>query len=152
VACLPRVLDIGQFNDACPAVQIAVGLARSFDRGVNDLPLSSIISWYERKAVAVLLTLLSLGIQNIRLGPSLPAFFSPAVLDFLSQRFNLVPIATPDEDRRAILGQSTPRRSFIPIPRQGTDVSLGTRPHDRTSFMPPEPWLRVDGVDSSVLH
>ena len=104
VGGLPRLLDLGQCNDAYAAVRIAVDLAKAFDRGVNDLPLSFIISWYEQKAVAVLLTLFALGIQNIRLGPSLPAFLSPAVLNFLIQKFNIMPIATPDEDLRAILG------------------------------------------------
>jgi hydroxylamine reductase len=104
VGGLPRLLDIGQCNDAYSAVQIAVALAKAFDRGVNDLPLSFIISWYEQKAVAVLLTLLSLGIQNILLGPSLPAFVSPNVLGFLVEKFNIKPITTPDEDLRVILG------------------------------------------------
>jgi len=104
VGTLPRLLDIGQCNDAYSAVQIAVALAKAFDCGVNDLPLTFIISWYEQKAVAVLLTLLYLGIQNIRLGPSLPAFVSPNVLGFLVEKFNIMPITTPDEDLRVILG------------------------------------------------
>jgi hydroxylamine reductase len=101
---IPRLLDIGQCNDAYSAVQIALALANAFGVGVNDLPLSIICSWYEQKAVAILLTLLSLGIKNIRLGPSLPAFVSPNVLDVLVKNFDIKPIATPDEDLKAILG------------------------------------------------
>jgi len=101
---IPRLLDIGQCNDAYSAIQIAVALAKAFDCGVNDLPLSMILSWYEQKAVAILLTLLHLGIKNIRLGPSLPTFISPNVLDVLVKNFNIKPIATPDEDLKAILG------------------------------------------------
>ena len=101
---IPRLLDIGQCNDAYSAVQIAVALAGAFGVGVNDLPLSFICSWYEQKAVAILLTLLYLGIKNIRLGPSLPAFVSPNVLDVLVKNFNIKPITTPDEDLKAILG------------------------------------------------
>ncbi len=101
---LPRLLDIGQCNDAYSAIQIAVALAKAFGVGVNDLPLSMILSWYEQKAVAILLTLLHLGIKNIRLGPSLPAFVSPGVLDVLVKTFDIKPITTPDEDLNAILG------------------------------------------------
>ncbi len=101
---IPRLLDIGQCNDAYSAVQIAVALANAFGCGVNDLPLSMILSWYEQKAVAILLTLLYLGIKDIRLGPSLPAFISPNVLDVLVKNFNIMPIKTPDEDLKAILG------------------------------------------------
>ncbi len=101
---IPRLLDIGQCNDAYSAIQIAVALAKAFDCGVNDLPLSMILSWYEQKAVAILLTLFSLGIKDIRLGPSLPAFITPAVLDVLVKNFNIMPITTPDEDLKAILG------------------------------------------------
>ena len=101
---IPRLLDIGQCNDAYSAVQIAVALANAFGVGVNDLPLSLILSWYEQKAVAILLTLLHLGIKNIRLGPSLPAFITPNVLDVLVKNFNIMPISTPDEDLKAILG------------------------------------------------
>ena len=100
---IPRLLDIGQCNDAYSAVQIAVALAQAFDCGVNDLPLSMIISWYEQKAVAILLTLLHLGIKDIRLGPSLPAFVSPNVLNVLVEKFNIAPISTPEEDLQAIL-------------------------------------------------
>jgi len=101
---IPRLLDVGQCNDAYSAIQIAVALAGAFNCSVNELPLSLILSWYEQKAVAILLTLLSLGIKNIRLGPSLPAFLSPAVLDFLVKTFDIKPISTPDEDLKAILG------------------------------------------------
>ena len=102
---IPRLLDVGQCNDAYSAIQIAVALAKAFDCGVNELPLSMILSWYEQKAVAILLTLLYLGIKDIRLGPSLPAFVSPAVLQFLVDTFAIKPIAeTPEEDLKAILG------------------------------------------------
>ncbi len=80
-----------------------MALAEAFDCGVNDLPLSMILSWYEQKAVAILLTLLHLGIKNIRLGPSLPAFVTPTVLNVLVEKFNIMPITTPDEDLKAIL-------------------------------------------------
>ena len=101
---LPRLMDVGQCNDAYSAIQIAVALANAFGVGVNDLPLSLILSWYEQKAVAILLTLLHLGIKNIRLGPSLPAFLTPGVLDVLVKNFDIKPITTPDEDLKAILG------------------------------------------------
>jgi len=101
---IPRLLDIGQCNDAYSAIQIAVALADAFECGVNDLPLSMIISWYEQKAVAILLTLLHLGIKDIRLGPSLPAFITENVLGVLVDNFNIMPISTPDEDLKAILG------------------------------------------------
>jgi hydroxylamine reductase len=101
---IPRLLDIGQCNDAFSAIQIAVALAGAFECGVNDLPLSLVLSWYEQKAVVILLTLLHLGIKNIKIGPSLPAFVSPNVLNFLVENFNLAPITTPDEDLKAILG------------------------------------------------
>jgi hydroxylamine reductase len=101
---IPRLLDIGQCNDAYSAIQIAVALAGAFECGVNDLPLSMILSWYEQKAVVILLTLLHLGIKNIKIGPSLPAFVTPNVLNFLVENFNLAPISTPDEDLKAILG------------------------------------------------
>jgi hydroxylamine reductase len=100
---IPRLLDVGQCNDAYSAVKIATALADAFDCGVNDLPLSLVLSWYEQKAVAILLTLLSLGITDIRLGPSLPAFVSPNVLNVLVDKFNIKPISTPDEDLNAIL-------------------------------------------------
>ena len=101
---IPRLLDIGQCNDAYSAIKIASALAGAFDCGVNDLPLSMIISWYEQKACAILLTLLHLGIKDIRLGPSLPAFITPNVLNVLVDNFNIMPISTPDEDLKAILG------------------------------------------------
>lgn len=101
---LPRLMDMGQCNDAYSAIQVAVALAKAFGVGVNELPLSLVLSWYEQKAVAILLTLLYLGIKNIRLGPSLPAFLTPNVLDVLVKNFNIKPISTPDEDLKAILG------------------------------------------------
>jgi hydroxylamine reductase len=101
---IPRLLDIGQCNDAYSAIQIAVALANAFEVSVNDLPLSMILSWYEQKAVSILLTLLHLGIKNIRLGPSLPAFVTPNILSVLVENFNIAPISTPDEDLKAILG------------------------------------------------
>jgi len=100
---IPRLLDVGQCNDAYSAVQIAVALSKAFNVGVNDLPLSLILSWYEQKAVAILLTLLYLGIKNIRLGPSLPAFITPNVLKVLVDNFNIQPITTPEADLKAIL-------------------------------------------------
>jgi hydroxylamine reductase len=100
---IPRLLDIGQCNDAYSAVQIAIALAGAFNCGVNDLPLSMILSWYEQKAVVILLSLLSLGIKGIRIGPSLPAFISPNILDFLIKNFDLKPISTPDKDLAEIL-------------------------------------------------
>ncbi len=101
---IPRLLDCGQCNDAYSAVRIAMGLAEAFGTDVNGLPLSLILSWYEQKAVCILLTLLHLGLRDIRLGPSLPAFVTPAVLKVLVENFNIMPVATPDEDLRAILG------------------------------------------------
>ena len=101
---IPRLLDAGQCNDAYSAIQIAGALAKAFNVDVNELPLSMIISWYEQKAVCVLLALLHLGIKGIRLGPSLPAFLTPAVLDTLVKTFDIKPITTADEDLKAILG------------------------------------------------
>ncbi len=101
---IPRLLDIGQCNDAYSAIQIAVALAKAFNTDVNGLPLSMILSWYEQKAVAILLTLLYLGVKNIRLGPSLPAFITPAVLDVLVKNYGIRPITTAEEDLKAILG------------------------------------------------
>ena len=101
---IPRLLDMGQCNDAYSAIQVAVALSKAFGVGVNDLPLSIICSWYEQKAVVILLTLLSLGIKNIRLGPTLPAFTTPNVLGVLVEKFGIKPITTPDEDLKAILG------------------------------------------------
>ena len=104
VAGLPRLLDIGQCNDAYSAVRIALTLADAFECTVNDLPLSFIITWYEQKAVADLLALLSLGVQGIYLGPTLPAFLSPKVLQFLVDNFDIKPISTPEDDLKQILG------------------------------------------------
>lgn len=100
---VPRLLDIGQCNDAYSAVKIAQALAGAFSCGINDLPLSLILSWYEQKAVVILLSLLHLGVKNIRLGPSLPAFITPNVLSFLVNTFDIKPIGTADEDLKAIL-------------------------------------------------
>ncbi|AKL94123.1 hydroxylamine reductase Hcp [Clostridium aceticum] len=104
VAGFPRILDCGQCNDAYTAIQVALALAEAFDCDVNKLPLSYIVSWYEQKAVAVLLTMLYLGLQDIYLGPSLPAFVSPNVLQTLVEKFNIKPVSTPDEDLKVILG------------------------------------------------
>jgi hydroxylamine reductase len=95
---------VGQCNDSYSAIQIALALSKAFNVGVNDLPLSLVLSWYEQKAVAVLLTLLYLGVKNIRIGPSLPAFVTPPVLKVLSESFGLTPITTPEEDLKAMLG------------------------------------------------
>ena len=94
----PRIMDMGQCNDAYSAIKVAVALADAFKCEVSDLPLSMILSWYEQKAVCILLTLLYLGIKNIRLGPTLPAFISPNILKYLSDNFNIAPITTPDDD------------------------------------------------------
>ena len=99
---IPRLLDIGQCNDAYSAIQIASALAKAFGTDVNGLPLSFILSWYEQKAVCILLSLLHLGIKNMRLGPSLPAFVTPAVLNVLAEKFNIRPISTPQEDLKEI--------------------------------------------------
>jgi hydroxylamine reductase len=101
---IPRLLDIGQCNDAYSAVVIAQALAKAFNVGLNELPLSMILSWYEQKACAILLSLLYLGVKNIRLGPSLPAFITPNVLKVLVDNFNIMPTKTADEDLKAILG------------------------------------------------
>ena len=100
---IPRLLDVGQCNDAYSAVQIAVALANAFETDVNSLPLSLVLSWYEQKAVAILLSLLALGIKDIYLGPSLPAFVTPNVLNFLVDNYNIKPISTVDEDMKAML-------------------------------------------------
>ncbi len=102
---IPRLLDCGQCNDAYSAIKIATALADAFNCDVNELPLSFILSWYEQKAVCILLTLLSLGIKNIRLGPSLPVFISPNVLNVLVEKFGIKPIGTPDDDLDAILNR-----------------------------------------------
>jgi hydroxylamine reductase len=101
---IPRLLDVGQCNDAYSAIQIASALAGAFKCGVNELPLSLVLSWYEQKAVAILLTLLHLGIRNMRIGPSLPAFITPNVLKVLVDKFQLRPIQTPQQDLAEMLG------------------------------------------------
>ena len=106
VAGLPRILDMGQCNDAYSAIKVAVALADAFGCGVNELPLSIVLSWYEQKAVCVLLTLLYLGIKNIRLGPTLPAFVSPNVLNYLVEHFSIAPTGTAEDDLKAICGES----------------------------------------------
>ena len=106
VAGLPRIMDMGQCNDAYSAIQVAIALAQAFGCGVNDLPLSMVLSWYEQKAVCILLTLLSLGIKNIYLGPTLPAFVSPNVLNILVEKFNISPISTPGEDLKRFSGKN----------------------------------------------
>ena len=105
VAGLPRLLDVGQCNDAYSAVRIATALADAFETDVNALPLSFILSWYEQKAVAVLLALLHLGIRGIYLGPTLPAFLSPNVLQYLVDTFDLRLISNPEDDLKTCLGQ-----------------------------------------------
>ncbi|OQA00255.1 MAG: Hydroxylamine reductase [Planctomycetes bacterium ADurb.Bin401] len=101
---IPRLVDTGQCNDCYSAVKIALALAEAFKYSVNDLPLSFVVSWYEQKAVAILLTLLYLGVKNIRLGPSLPAFISPNVLNFLVENYNIKPIGEPEKDMAEMLG------------------------------------------------
>ena len=101
---LPRIMDMGQCNDAYSAIRVAVALAEAFGCGVNDLPLSLVLSWYEQKAVCILLTLLHLGIQNILLGPTLPAFLSPNVLNLLVKKYHIGAITTPEEDLKKLLG------------------------------------------------
>ena len=101
---LPRIMDMGQCNDAYSAIKVAVALSEAFGCGVNDLPLTLVLSWYEQKAVCILLTLLYLGLKNIYLGPTLPAFVSPNVLNFLVENYNITPISTPEEDLKKILG------------------------------------------------
>jgi hydroxylamine reductase len=103
---IPRLLDCGQCNDAFSAVQIAVALANAFGCSVNELPLSFVVSWYEQKAVAILLTLLYLGIKNIKLGPSLPAFVSKNALNVLVEKFNIGPVGNVDEDMKALLNRA----------------------------------------------
>ncbi len=105
IGSFPRLLDMGQCNDAYSAIRVAAALAEAFDKKVNELPLSLIISWYEQKAVAVLLTLLYLGLEDIRLGPSLPAFIKPNVLEVLVEKFNIMPISSAEEDLAATLGK-----------------------------------------------
>ena len=102
---LPRILDVGQCNDAYSAIRIALALADAFGCTVNDLPLSLVLCWFEQKAVCILIALLALGIRNIRLGPTLPAFLSPGVVQELQRRYNLMAVTTPEEDLRTILGR-----------------------------------------------
>ena len=104
IAGLPRLMDVGQCNDVYSAVRIATALADAFNTDVNGLPLSMIVSWYEQKAVSILLTLLHLGIKNIRLGPTLPAFLSQNVLNYLVENFGIAAITTPEEDLKTLLG------------------------------------------------
>lgn len=101
---LPRIMDMGQCNDAYSAIQVALALANAFNCGVNDLPLTLVLSWYEQKAVCILLTLLALGLNKIYIGPSIPAFFSSNVLSVLVEKFGIKPISTPEADLAAILG------------------------------------------------
>ena len=101
---LPRIMDMGQCNDAYSAIRVALALADAFECSVNDLPLSMVLSWYEQKAVCILLTLLHLGIQNILLGPTLPAFISPNVLNYLVEHYHIAPIDTPENDIKKLLG------------------------------------------------
>lgn len=101
---LPRIMDMGQCNDAYSAIKVAVALSKAFECDVNDLPLTLVLSWYEQKAVCILLTLLALGIKNIYVGPSIPAFFSQNVLNVLVEKFNITPITTPEEDLKKMLG------------------------------------------------
>ena len=106
IAGIPRLLDMGQCNDAYSAIKVAVALSEAFECSVNELPLSMVLSWYEQKAVCILLTLLHLGIKNIRLGPSLPAFVSPNVLNILVENYGIKPITTAENDLKEILGNS----------------------------------------------
>ena len=100
---IPRIIDMGQCNDAYSAIRVAMELAKNFNCSVNELPLSFVLSWYEQKAVCILLTLLSLDIHNIKLGPTLPAFISPNILDFLIEKFKIQPTTTPEKDLKEIL-------------------------------------------------
>ena len=100
---LPRLMDMGQCNDAYSAIKVASALAEAFKCGVNELPLSMILSRYEQKAVCILLTLLHLGIKNIKLGPTVPAFISPNVLNYLAEHYNIASITTPENDLNEIL-------------------------------------------------
>ena len=102
---LPRIMDMGQCNDAYSAIKVAAALAEAFGCGINELPLSMVLSWYEQKAVCILLTLLHLGIKNILLGPTLPAFISPNVLKFLVDNYGIAPITTPEEDMKKLLAK-----------------------------------------------
>src|SRR5699024_3765517 len=101
---LPRMMDLGQCNDAYSAIKVALALADAFGCGVNELPLSMILSWYEQTAVCILLTLLHLGVKNIRLGPTLPAFLSKGVAEYLIKEYGIASVTTPEEDLKTILG------------------------------------------------
>ncbi len=101
---IPRFLDIGQCNDAYSALQIAIALSKAFNVGVNELPLSIVFSWFEQKAVAIAYTLLALGVKNVRMGPSLPAFISPNNWKYIQEKYNWMPIGNVDEDLKAMLG------------------------------------------------
>lgn len=103
IGSFPRLMDMGQCNDAYSAIKVAVALAEAFGCAVNDLPLSMVLSWYGQKAVCILLTLLHLGIRGIRLGPTLPAFISPNILQYLVEHYDIAPISTPKEDLAALL-------------------------------------------------
>ena len=103
---LPRLMDMGQCNDAYSAIRVAAALSEAFGCEVNDLPLSMVLSWYEQKAVCILLTLLHLGIKNIRLGPTLPAFISENVLNYLVENYGIAPITTPEADLKQLLGEA----------------------------------------------
>ena len=100
---LPRIMDMGQCNDAYSAIKVAIALAEAFECDVNELPLTLVLSWYEQKAVCILLTLLHLGIKNIYLGPTLPAFLSDNIVDFLVKNFEIHPTTTPEQDLHMIL-------------------------------------------------
>ena len=99
----PRIMDMGQCNDAYSAIKVAAALAETFGCGLNELPLTLVLSWYEQKAVCILLSLLHLGLKNIYLGPTLPAFISPNVLQYLVDNYQITPVSTPEEDLKKIL-------------------------------------------------
>lgn len=105
IGAFPRILDMGQCNDAYGAIEVAIALSKALDTPINDLPLTLVLSWYEQKAVCILLTLLSLGLKNIYIGPSIPAFFSENVLNVLIDKFNIKPISTPEQDLKSILAK-----------------------------------------------
>ena len=109
---LPRIMDMGQCNDAYSAIKVAIALAEAFECDVNELPLSMVLSWYEQKAVCILLTLLYLGIKNIHLGPTLPAFISPNVLNFLVENYGISPISTPEEDLKKLLNRMERKKTL----------------------------------------
>ncbi len=100
---IPRLIDIGQCNDSYSAIQLALALAKEFDCGVNDLPLTLVLSWFEQKAIVVLLTLLSLGVKNIRVGPSIPGFLTENLVNILHKEFGLTPISTVEADLKSML-------------------------------------------------